>query len=95
MPGPFEVAYLYENWDGGCDVWVGREYNARGQWFAAWHTRTPKAMWWRVRRWRFQAWFFWPNDGVPVTQLTAYERHHLLYNLRAQALYERLRDEEP
>ena len=79
MPGPFEIAYVYSSWeDGGSDMWVGREYNTRGQWFAVWHTRTPKAMWWRAHRWQFRAWYFWPNDGVPDAQLTAVERRHAL-----------------
>ena len=43
MPGPFEVTFFYKSWeDGGCDAWVGRDYNPRGQWFAVWHTGTPE-----------------------------------------------------
>ena len=78
MPGPFEVTFFYKSWeDGGCDAWVGRYYNPRGQWFAVWHTGTPKSSWWRARRWTLRAWYFWPNDDVPHTQLSAEEQRHL------------------
>ena len=80
MPGPFEIVYFYRSWeDGGCDAWVGRDYNPRGQWFCVWHTSMPKTNWCRTRRWTFRAWYFWPNQGVTRGQLTAMELQYLPY----------------
>jgi hypothetical protein len=69
MPGPFQVLYLFQSYDGGLDLQEGCDYGKRGQWFAKWHTTSRN--WWADAKWKFEGWMFYPN--VPFLELSAEE----------------------
>ncbi len=73
MPGPFEIAFFFDSYDGGRDCWLGGVYNPRGQWFSIWHCST--AEWWSAQSgWRCDGWSFYP--AVPFPQLMRDEWNH-------------------